>query len=157
VAADGSVREVPAADLAVGDHVLVRPGDRVPADGAVIKGAALIDESPVNGESVPREKLTGDDVFAGTVVQDRAITIRVTAAAADNTIARVVRLVEEAQEAKAPVARFIDRFARIYMPIAVGLALATAVLPPLLAGADWSVWIYRGLALLLIACPCALV
>ncbi|WP_296716305.1 heavy metal translocating P-type ATPase [Tistrella sp.] len=157
VAADGSVREVPAADLAVGDHVLVRPGDRVPADGAVIKGAALIDESPVNGESVPREKLTGDDVFAGTVVQDRAITIRVTTAAADNTIARVVRLVEEAQEAKAPVARFIDRFARIYMPIAVGLALATAVLPPLLAGADWSVWIYRGLALLLIACPCALV
>lgn len=157
VAADGRVHDVPAADLAVGDHVLVRPGDRVPADGAVIEGAALIDESPVNGESVPREKLTGDDVFAGTVVQDRAITIRVTAAAADNTIARVVRLVEEAQEAKAPVARFIDRFARIYMPIAVGLALATAVLPPLLAGADWSVWIYRGLALLLIACPCALV
>lgn len=157
IGTDGRVAEVPAAGLGIGDRVLVRPGDRMPADGRIVEGAALIDESPVNGESVAREKGEGDDVFAGTVVQDRALTVEVTAAAADNTIARIIRLVEEAQESKAPVARFIDRFARVYMPVAVGLALATAVLPPLVAGADWTTWIYRGLTLLLIACPCALV
>ncbi|GGB35669.1 ATPase [Tistrella bauzanensis] len=157
IGADGRVAEVPAAGLVIGDRVLVRPGDRMPADGRIIEGAALIDESPVNGESVAREKGEGDDVFAGTVVQDRALTAEVTAAAADNTIARIIRLVEEAQESKAPVARFIDRFARVYMPVAVGLALATAVLPPLVAHADWTTWIYRGLTLLLISCPCALV
>ena len=153
----GVTREVAAETLVPGDRVLVRPGDRVPADGVIRKGRADIDESPVNGESVPRVKGPGDEVFAGTIALDATLTIEVTRGAEDNTIARIIRLVEEAQEAKAPVARFIDRFARLYMPVVVAIALAVALVPPLALGADWDTWIYRALALLLIACPCALV
>lgn len=150
-------REVPAATLAPGQRVLIRPGDRVPCDGRILAGASALDESPINGESVPRERAPGDDVFAGTVNLEAALEVEVTRRAEDNTIARVIRLVEEAQAAKAPVARFIDRFARYYMPAVIGLALLMAVVPPLVAGMAWSESIYRALALLLIACPCALV
>ncbi|QFU02905.1 Lead, cadmium, zinc and mercury-transporting ATPase [Halomonas sp. THAF5a] len=150
-------REVPAATLAPGQRVLIRPGDRVPCDGRILAGASELDESPINGESVPRARAPGDDVFAGTVNLEAALEVEVTRRAEDNTIARVIRLVEEAQAAKAPVARFIDRFARYYMPAVIGLALLMAVAPPLVAGMAWSEAIYRALALLLIACPCALV
>lgn len=151
------VREVAAASLTPGQRVLVRPGDRIPCDGLVRDGATSVDESPINGESVPRPKETGATVYAGTINLDAAIQVEATHSAEDNTIARVLRLVEEAQESKAPVERFIDNFARIYMPVVVGLALVVAIAPPLLGGAPWDVWIYRALALLLIACPCALV
>lgn len=151
------VTEVAAIDLRPGQVVIVRPGDRVPCDGRILDGQSSIDESPVNGESVPRPKGTGDDVFAGTVNIEAALQVEVTKAAADNTIARIVRLVERAKEAKAPVERFIDRFARVYMPVVVLIAIVVAIAPPLIAGAPWSVWTYRALALLLIACPCALV
>jgi len=154
---DGTAREVPAAGLAVGDLVLVRPGDRVPADGAVAEGESEVDESPVTGESVPVAKGEGAPVFAGSINASGALQVRVTKPAHDNTIARIIRLVEEAQEAKAPTARFIERFSAIYTPIAVAVAALVAVAPPLFLGAEWGTWIYRGLALLLVACPCALV
>jgi Cd2+/Zn2+-exporting ATPase len=150
-------REVPAADLQLKAIVLVRPGDRIPADGKIVEGTSTIDEAPVTGESVPKAKGPGDTVFAGTINTDAALRIRVTAKASDNTIARVIALVEEAQESKAPTERFIDRFSKIYTPSVLVVGALVAVLPPLVGGQDWSEWIYRGLAVLLIGCPCALV
>jgi len=154
---NGETRKVDASSLKIGQFVFVRPGDRVPADGEVLDGVSGVDESPVTGESVPRTKHPGDPVFAGSVNAEAALRIRVEKAPEDNTIARIVRLVEEAQEARAPTERFIDRFSRIYMPIIVALAAVVAVGPPLLTDAAWETWIYRGLTLLLIGCPCALV
>ena len=153
----GQTREVPAETLAVGSVILVRPGDRIPADGEIVSGESAIDEAPVTGESTPKRKGAGDTVFAGTISTDGALRIRVSATAADNTIARVVRLVEEAQESKAPTERFIDRFSRYYTPGVVAAGAAIAFVPPLLFGGAWSEWIYKGLAILLIGCPCALV
>lgn len=153
----GEVREVAAASLQPGQRVQVRPGDRLPCDGQIIAGHSSIDESPVNGESVPRERSEGESVFAGTVNLDGVLEVEVTRSAENNTIARVIKLVEEAQAAKAPVARFIDRFAFYYMPAVVGVALLVAIVPPLVSTMLWSESIYRALALLLIACPCALV
>lgn len=154
---EGRISEVEAADLAVGDIVLVRPGDRIPADGVVLSGEGAVDEAPVTGESVPRHKGPEDLVYAGTVNQDGALRVRVTAAAADNTIARIVSLVEEAQESKAPTERFIDRFSRYYTPGVLLVGALVAILPPLVTGASWDEWVYKGLAILLIGCPCALV
>ncbi|QGZ34269.1 heavy metal translocating P-type ATPase [Stappia indica] len=154
---DGTTETVPADSLKVGAVVLVRPGDRVPADGTVLSGESAVDEAPVTGESVPKRKEPGDTVFAGTVNQEGVLRVEVTATAADNTISRVIALVEEAQESKAPTERFIDRFSRYYTPAVMVVAALIAVLPPLLGGADWATWIYRGLAVLLIGCPCALV
>ncbi|KQV38389.1 MULTISPECIES: heavy metal translocating P-type ATPase [unclassified Rhizobium] len=154
---DGRTQEVPADSLAIDAVILVRPGDRIPADGTILSGESTIDESPVTGESTPVRKAVGNDVFAGTVNGEAALRVKVTAEAADNTIARVVRLVEEAQESKAPTERFIDRFSRYYTPGVVVVAALVAILPPLIAGASWNEWIYKGLAILLIGCPCALV
>src|SRR6218665_3129056 len=154
---DDKTREVPAEKLRVDSIILVRPGDRIAADGVVVSGESAVDEAPVTGESVPRRKGDGDEVFAGTVNQDGILRVRVTAAAADNTIARIVRLVEEAQESKAPTERFIEKFSRYYTPGVMMVAALIAILPPLLFGQPWSEWIYKGLAVLLIGCPCALV
>ncbi|MFC6488086.1 heavy metal translocating P-type ATPase [Nitratireductor sp. GCM10026969] len=155
--ADGRIEEIPAERLAVGDQILVRPGDRIAADGEVLSGTSSVDEAPVTGESLPAGKAPGDAVFAGTVNGDGVLRLRVTATAQDNTIARIIRLVEEAQEKKAPTERFIDRFSRYYTPGVVLLAAMVAVLPPLAVGEPWLEWIYKGLAILLIGCPCALV
>jgi len=154
---DGTLERVPADTLAVGDIVVVRPGDRFPADGDVIDGAADVDESPVTGESVPVAKSVGAAVYAGSVSTNGELRIDVKRAAADNTIARIVHMVETAQESKAPTARLIDRFSRRYTPAAMAIALLVAIVPPLVFHAPWETWIYRGLATLLIACPCALV
>jgi len=154
---EGRTKEVPAEQLAVGAVILVRPGDRISADGTIIEGESAIDEAPVTGESTPVRKEVGDTVFAGTVNGDAALRIRVTAAAADNTIARVIKLVEEAQESKAPTERFIDRFSKYYTPGVVVVAALVAIIPPLFFGGIWSEWVYKGLAVLLIGCPCALV
>ncbi|KKC37858.1 ATPase [Devosia epidermidihirudinis] len=154
---NGVTTEVAAAALRVGQTILVRPGDRIPADGDIVDGDSAIDEAPVTGESVPKRKSVGDTVFAGTINTDAVLRVRVTAAASDNTIARVVRLVEEAQESKAPTERFIDRFSRIYTPAVLVVGALVAIVPPLLFGQEWAEWIYRGLAVLLIGCPCALV
>ena len=153
----GRTREIPAETLEIGQTVLVRPGDRIPADGDIIEGISGIDESPVTGESLPRTRGPGEPVFAGSINTEAALRIRVTRTASDNTISRIIRLVEEAEEARAPTERFIDRFSRWYMPAIVAVAALVVVMPPLLWGAEWETWIYRGLALLLIGCPCALV
>ena len=154
---NGQVREVQADTLTVGAMIQVRPGDRIPADGIIVSGESSIDEAPVSGESMPIRKGPQQSLFAGTINGDGLLSVRVTAAAADNTIARVVRLVEEAQESKAPTERFIDRFSRYYTPGVVVVATLIATVPPLLMGGLWNEWIYKGLAILLIGCPCALV
>ncbi len=154
---NGATREVDAAALQIGQRVLVRPGDRIPADGEIAEGTSGVDESPVTGESMPKTKGPGDPVFAGSINAEAVLRITVTKAAEDNTISRIIALVEEAETARAPTERFIDRFSRIYMPAIVGLAVLVAIIPPLTMGAVWDTWIYRALALLLIGCPCALV
>ena len=153
----GQTRTVPADSLEIGQAVLVRPGDRIPADGEIIEGTSGVDESPVTGESVPRSRGVGDAVFAGSINTEAVLRLRVTREPSDNTIARIIRLVEEAEEARATTERFIDRFSRIYMPAIMALSALVIVVPPLAFGQDWTTWIYRGLALLLIGCPCALV
>ncbi|GLS32504.1 Cd2+/Zn2+-exporting ATPase [Mesorhizobium albiziae] len=154
---EGRTVEMAAESLAVGDVIVVRPGDRIPADGEIVEGSSEIDEAPVTGESTRKRKGEKDAVFAGTINTDGVLTIRVTATAEDNTIARVVRLVEEAQESKAPTERFIDRFSRYYTPGVLVVGALVAVVPPLLFGGGWNEWMYKGLAILLIGCPCALV
>jgi Cd2+/Zn2+-exporting ATPase len=154
---DGRTEEVSASSLAVGAVVIVRPGDRVAADGEIIEGESDVNEAPVTGESTPARKSSGDKVFAGTINIDGVLRIKVTATAADNTIARVIRLVEEAQESKAPTERFIDRFSFYYTPGVVLVALLVAVVPPTFLGGNWNEWVYKSLAILLIGCPCALV
>ncbi|MBY3600064.1 heavy metal translocating P-type ATPase [Rhizobium bangladeshense] len=154
---NGQIREVPAESLAVDAIIMVRPGDRISADGIIVSGESAIDEAPVTGESTPVRKGVDAVVYAGTVNGDAVLRVRVTAAAADNTIARVVKLVEEAQESKAPTERFIDRFSRYYTPSVVVVAALVAAVPPLFLGGAWGEWIYKGLAILLIGCPCALV
>ena len=148
---------MPVERVMVGSVIQVRPGDRVASDGVILSGSSGIYEAPVTGESMPKAKGPGDTVFAGTVNGEAVLRVQVTAAAADNTIARIVKLVEEAQETKAPTERFINRFSRWYTPGVVVVAALVAVLPPLLSGEAWDAWIYKGLAILLIGCPCALV
>ncbi len=154
----GGVEEVAADRLAVGDMVQVRPGDRVPCDGEIIEGTSALDESPVTGESVPVARGPGEAVLAGSVNADAGLLrIRTTRGASDNTVARIIKLVEQAASSRAPTQRFVERFAEWWTPAAMVAAIVVILVPPLLFGADWWTWTYRGLALLLIACPCALV
>ncbi len=155
--ANGDWIEVPAAQLRVGDSVRVRPGERIAADGAITEGQSAIDQSPITGESMPVEKTIGDEVFAGTVNTSGSFDYRVTAGAGSTTLDRIIHAVEQAQGARAPTQRFIDSFSRIYTPTMVVIALLVAIVPPLVAGQAWLEAIYRALALLIIACPCALV
>jgi Cd2+/Zn2+-exporting ATPase len=157
-------RAVPAAQLVPGDVILVRPGERIAADGVVVGGESSVDQAAVTGESIPVARGVGDAVLAGTVNAEGALEVQVTRVAADSTVARIARLVTQAQAQRSPAERFIDRFARWYTPAVVLLAVLVVSLPvllwgePLLGAADGSRgWLYRGLALLIIACPCALV
>lgn len=155
--AKGEWIEVPAAQLRVGDSVRVRPGERIAADGAITEGQSAIDQSPITGESMPVEKAVGDEVFAGTVNTSGSFDYRVTAGAGSTTLDRIIHAVEQAQGARAPTQRFIDSFSRVYTPTMVVIALLVAIVPPLVVGQAWLEAIYRALALLIIACPCALV
>ena len=155
--ADGTEETVPVGRLAVGDRVVVKPGEKVPADGVVTEGESAIDQSPVTGESVPVDRSTGDEVYAGTILEAGYLEVEVTHPADESTIARIVALVEDAEHEKTDREQFVDRFAAIYTPIVVVLAVALATLPPLLAGWSWDTWFLRGLTLLVIACPCAFV
>lgn len=155
--ANGEWIEVPAAQLRVGDSVRVRPGERIAADGAITEGQSAIDQSPITGESMPVEKAVGDEVFAGTVNTSGSFDYRVTAGAGSTTLDRIIHAVEQAQGARAPTQRFIDSFSRVYTPTMVVIALLVAIVPPLVVGQAWLEAIYRALALLIIACPCALV
>ncbi len=155
--ADGEWREVEVGDVAVGALVRLRPGERVGLDGEVTSGQSSVDQAPITGESLPVEKGMGDKLFAGTINQAGALEYRVTAAAGQSTLARIIKAVEQAQGARAPTQRFVDRFSRIYTPVVFVLALAVAVIPPLLLAGAWFDWVYRALVLLVVACPCALV
>ena len=149
--------EIDAQELKPGDMILVRPGDHIAADGIIISGDSTINEASLTGESIPKHKITGETVFASTVNLENALHVQVTQTSQNNMISRVIQLVEQAQDAKAPTQRFIDRFAYYYTPGVLLLGLLVAILPPLLWNAEWIDWIYKGLAVLLIGCPCALV
>lgn len=153
---DGEIAHVPVEDVAAGAWVIVRPAERIPVDGTVRKGRSAVNQAPITGESVPVEKSEGDDVYAGTVNGDGALQIETTRAAGDRTLDRVIQLVEEAQTVKAPTERFTDRFERVFVPVVLVSAVALAVAPPLLGIWSWSTALYRSMALLVAASPCAL-
>ena len=153
----GRQQRVPVDDVAAGDTVLVGPGEKIPVDGRVIAGTSHVNQAPVTGESLPAEKQAGDEVFAGTINGRGALDIETTRVRRDSTLARIIHLVERAQAQRAPSQAFVDRFARVYTPIVLTLAVLVAVIPPLAASADWGEWFYRALVLLVISCPCALV
>lgn len=154
---DGDVMVKPVEQVPLGVTVLVPPGERVPLDGEVTKGSSHVNEAPITGESAMVRKAPGDTVFAGCINGDGALEFRCTALAGDTQLARIVRLVEEAQASRAPSEQWVDRFARVYTPAMILLALLLALLPPLLFREPWGTWFYRALVTLVIACPCALV
>ncbi|NQD37928.1 heavy metal translocating P-type ATPase [Permianibacter sp. IMCC34836] len=155
--ADGTWCEVDARRVAVGSRVRVKPGERLALDGQVLEGRSTINQAPITGESLPVEKAPGDLVFAGTINESGSFEFGVTAAASHSTLARIIHAVESAQGSRAPTQRFVDQFARWYTPAVFAIALAVAIVPPLVAGGLWLDWIYKALVLLVIACPCALV
>jgi Cd2+/Zn2+-exporting ATPase len=155
--ADGNWETVPAAGVVVGTLVRLRPGERVALDGKVVRGQSALDQAPITGESVPVDKAEGDALYAGSINQSGELEYTVTAPASDSTLARIIHAVEAAQGSRAPTQRFVDQFARFYTPTVFAIALAVAVVPPLMAGGGWVDWIYKALVLLVIACPCALV
>ncbi len=150
-------REVSADSLTIGNVIEVRPGGRVPADGRIIEGESTIDESAVTGESMPKRKQVGDSIYAGSINSDHLIRLSVEKDASDNMIARILTMVEDAEAGKAPTARFIDKFSRYYTPGVIIVSALIAFVPPLFFDAQLIPWIYKGLAILLIGCPCALV
>lgn len=157
VADGGDEREVPVKEVAVGAILVVRPGERLPLDGRVQKGSGHVNQAPITGESVPAPKQPGDDVYAGTVNGESVLEVTVTRAANDTTLARIIRMVGESQSRRASSERWVDRFAAIYTPAVMALAVAVALVPPLALGGGWWEWVYKALVLLVIACPCALV
>jgi Cd2+/Zn2+-exporting ATPase len=153
---DGDVRERPVGQIDVGVTVLVRPGERLPLDGVVTQGSTAVNQAPITGESVPVRKGPGDEVWAGTINETGAIEFRVTRAAEDTALSRIIRMVEEAQSRRAPSEQWVEKFARVYTPAMMLLAVLVALVPPLLFGGAWGAWFYEALVLLVIACPCAL-
>ena len=153
----GLERRVPVADVRVGDEILVRPGDKVPLDGIVVSGHSDVNQAPLTGESLPVDKAPGDEVFAGTINGRGALDVRVTRLVRDTRLARIIHLVDTAQASRAPVQSFVDRFAGLYTPAVLIVAVAVAVVPSLAGAADPVAWVYRALVLLVISCPCALV
>jgi Cd2+/Zn2+-exporting ATPase len=154
---DGDVMERPVGQIDVGVTVLVRPGERLPLDGVVTKGSTAVNQAPITGESVPVLKEPGDEVWAGTINETGVIEFRVTRAAEDTALSRIIRMVEEAQSRRAPSEQWVEKFARYYTPAMMLLAVLVALVPPLLFGGAWGAWFYEALVLLVIACPCALV
>ncbi|WP_291732851.1 cation-translocating P-type ATPase [Leisingera sp. F5] len=153
---DGSEADVPASAVAVNAKFIVRGGDRIPLDGEVVDGAGAVDQAPITGESALVPKEPGDEVYAGTINGEGTLTVRATKAASDTVLAKITRMVGDAHARRAPVEQWVAKFARIYTPVVMTLAIAIAVLPPLIGGA-WGFWFYNALVLLVIACPCALV
>lgn len=154
---DGIERKVPVEDIEVGDVMLVKPGEKIAMDGIVINGNSTVNEAAITGESIPKDKRVDDEVFAGTINQEGYLEVKVTKLAEDTTLAKIIHLVEEAQAERAPHQQFVDQFAKYYTPIIMIVAFLTAIIPPLFLQADWGKWIYLGLAVLVVGCPCALV
>jgi Cd2+/Zn2+-exporting ATPase len=169
---DGEEVTVDAEDVAVGEIVVVRPGDKIPLDGTVREGESAVDESPITGESVPVDKSAGDEVYAGAITEEGYLEVEVTSTAGDSTLSRIIEMVQGAQAEQTETEQFVDRFAGYYTPVVVVLAILTAAIPPLVIGdpvtagvagyelvfaGDWGTWFVRGLTLLVIACPCAFV
>jgi Cd2+/Zn2+-exporting ATPase len=154
---DGTTNDVPPEQVAVGTLFLVKPGERIPLDGRVRDGASDVNQAPITGESVAVAKSRDDEVFAGTINGDGALQIESTKPARDTTLAKIIRMVGEAQSRRGPSEQWVEKFARVYTPAVMILALALLLIPPLVFQASWSVWLYRSLVLLVIACPCALV
>ncbi|RWZ54521.1 cadmium-translocating P-type ATPase [Halobacillus fulvus] len=157
VKSGGQLVRKPVEEVEIGDTIVVKPGEKIPLDGEVLSGSSSINQAPITGESLPVDKGQGDPVYAGTVNESGSLEVHVTKLVEDTTIAKIIHLVEEAQEKKAPTQAFVDRFASVYTPIVFTLALLIMVVPPLFGFGAWSEWFYRGLALLVVACPCALV
>ncbi len=155
--ADGSWAEVDAKSVAINARVRIKPGERIALDGTLVNGRSSVNQAPITGESLPVDKAEGDAVFAGTINEAGSFEYVVSAAAGDSTLARIIHAVQAAQGARAPTQRFVDQFAKVYTPVVFAMALAVAVLPPLLLGGAWFDWVYKALVLLVIACPCALV
>ncbi len=155
--ADGVEKEVLPGQVAVGTIFLVRPGEKIPLDGQVARGESDVNQAPITGESVPVEKKPGSDVYAGTINGDGSLEVECTKRAEDSTLASIIRMVGQAQSRRAPSEKWVEKFARIYTPAVMAIAVAVLLVPPLLLGGSWFDWLYRALVLLVIACPCALV
>ncbi len=155
--ADGGEEQVSPDQVPVGSLFVVRPGERIPLDGRVVRGTSEVNQAPITGESAPVFKKAGEEVLAGTINGDGSLTVECTKPAGDTTLAHIIHLVSEAQSRRAPSEQWVEKFARVYTPAVMGLALAVLVIPPLFFGGAWQDWFYRSLVLLVIACPCALV
>lgn len=154
---DGHEVELPVEKVLIGDHLIIKPGERIPLDGTVVGGSSYVNQALITGESIPVEKRIGDPVYAGSINEKGSLEVRVTKLAGDTTLARIIHLVEEAQARRAPSQTFVERFARVYTPAVIALAILVAVIPPVFFAQPFAEWFYRALVLLVIACPCALV
>lgn len=154
---DAIEAELAVEEIRINDVMIVKPGEKIAMDGIIIIGESAINQAAITGESIPVEKAPGAEVFAGSLNTQGSLEIRVTKLVTDTTIAKIIHMVEEAQAKRAPTQAFVDKFAAIYTPIVIALALGISIVPPLFLGMEWAAWIYRGLALLVVACPCALV
>lgn len=153
----GNVSDLAPAEVPAGSIVVVRPGEKIPLDGLVVDGTSSVNQAPITGESVPVEKEIGSDVFAGTINGDGLLEIETTKAAEDTTLARIIKMVGDAGSKRAPSEKWVEKFAAVYTPVVMIVALLMLVIPPVAFGEQWAVWLYRSLVLLVIACPCALV
>jgi len=156
-AENGLETTIPAATVTIDTLFIVKPGEKIPLDGEVITGISSVNQAPITGESVPVTKQTGDEVFAGSINGEAALEIKATKLASDTTLAHIIRLVEDAHSKRAEAEQWVEKFARIYTPIVMLLAIAVFIIPPLFFAGVWSAWLYKALVLLVIACPCALV
>lgn len=157
ISPSGEWTELPVEQVSVGSFIVIKPGEKIPLDAVIIQGSSSVDQSPITGESMPVFKQEGDEVFAGTLNADGALTCQVTKPAEETTLARITHLVEEARTGRSESEQWTETFARYYTPIMLVFAVLTMIVPPFLGGGSWSVWFYHGLVLLVIACPCALV